>query len=133
MTVANAPAGKAHLDIIHICFVIAITVRYKKQVEWSANENAIKANCQSGGKGDPFHKYFFRIRFPVMVGVFQDQSTAVSRTRKAVCPGFVVPGFCNPQPSSTFPAKCHWLGDHGLFGPTVCHTHTAQITERLRL
>src|SRR3546814_9874337 len=91
MTVANAPAGKAHLDIIHICFVIAITVRYKKQVGWSANENAIKANCQSGGKGAPFHKYFFRIRFTVIVGVFQDQNRAVSRTRQAVWPGFVVP------------------------------------------
>ena len=119
MAIADAPAGQAHLDVVHVRTIVAIAIRDKEQVGRRAEPEAIKADRDGGGEGDALGEDFLLIRDTVPIGVLEDDDAAVARVGKPTLAALVVAVFGDPETSLVIPAEGHWLGDHRLCGKGI--------------
>ena len=107
--VADAPSRQTHFDIGHVGLVIAVAIRHEQEVGRRADEGAVEADRDGGGKHDALHEHFAAVGHAVVIGVFQDQDAAVPGIREPAVARLVVEVLGHPEPSAIVPAEGHGL------------------------
>ena len=114
VAVTNAPASESYFDVIDVCPIVAVAIRYPQQIWRRSQPKSARTDRNRSGKGNAIEKHFASISPAVAVGVFQDQDATISVAGEARRPRFVVAIFGHPQTAAVVPAKRHGLGNHGL-------------------
>ena len=119
VAVADAPTREPHFDVGRVGHVVVVAVGNEKQVGWCAQKQTVKTHGHGSRESNSFQKHLFAVGHAVVVGVFQNQNSAVARIRKTVSPRLVVTVFGHPEPPTVVPTKSHGLGQHRLGSPSV--------------
>ena len=119
MSVADAPAGETHLDVVHLGLIVAVAIRDEQQVGWGAEPQPIEAHRDRRRERDVLQEHLAGVGDAVAVGVLEDQDAAVTMVGEALPAGLIVAVLGDPHPAAVVPAKRHRLGHHRLAGEGV--------------
>jgi len=112
--VSDPPTSQQYLDVLFVGFVVIIFIGYEEQVGWRADKYSSVTNGNGRREWNALRENLFAIRHPILVGIFQNQDTAVTGIGKPLYPGFIIPVLGDPHPAPVVPAEGNWLGNHGF-------------------